>query len=289
MPFPMRQLHTEELPPALFEIPDAPKALFIRGALPPPEYAFLCVVGSRRVSQYGERSLQRLIEGLRGAPVSIVSGLAWGTDALAHSAALETGLHTTAVLPSGLDDSALYPAMNRTLAKRILERGGALISENPPLWKPMQHSFAQRNRIMAALSRATLIIEASERSGTLITARLALEYNREVLAIPHEIGRENGAGSNRLLREGATLVRNSDDLLEALGLPRRDTTLPTKQTLPPDLSTPEQTVWLALEEPLERDDLIYKTELSAQVVNIALSSLSIRGLVRERVGKIERS
>jgi len=286
MDFPIRPLHVDDFPPLLKEIPDAPKQLSIRGTLPGPEYTYLCVVGSRRTTQYGQRILATLLAGLARHPVAIVSGLAWGTDANAHTLALEVGLPTVAVMPSGLNDDVMYPTMNRPLARKILKAGGALISENPAGFKAMLHSFAQRNRIAAGMSTATLIVEAGEKSGTLITARLALDYNREVLVVPHEIGHSSGLGCNTLIHDGATLVRSADDILQALGF---TPTEPTQQTLPTDLTDAEAAILEVLTEPLVRDDVLDQAELSAQEASVALSSLLIRGLIVERLGKIERA
>ena len=263
-----------------------PKVLYVRGTLPPPEMKCLCVVGSRSASPYARRACRTLIEGLAGFPVAIVSGLALGLDAEAHEAALAAGLPTVAVLPSSAEDASVYPATNRALARRILERG-ALISEYEAPWKPQQWSFPARNRIMAGLSHATLILEASERSGTLITARLCIDYGRDLLCVPHELGRSAGAGGNRLIREGAALVRGREDVLEALGLKVLEDG--ATRRLPGDLSEAELAIFAALTEPLERDTLAECTSLSAQTLNIALSSLVIRGLLVERLGKIERA
>ncbi len=286
MPFPIRQLTVREFPPLLKETPDKPKTLYIRGELPPKDYKYLCVVGSRATSIYGRRVCQQLIAGLAQYNVAIVSGMALGLDSEAHKAALDVGLPTVAVLPSSCDDASIYPRTNLAMAQRILARGGALISEEPGPFKAMIHSFIRRNRISAGMSHCALIIEAGEKSGTLVTARLALDYNREVLAVPHELGRETGAGVNRLIREGATLVRNSDDILQALGIKPLDN--PQQASLPTDLTEPEAKVLHALTEALVRDELIEAAELSAQDANIALSSLLIRGLITERLGKIER-
>ena len=282
----MRQLRPSDFPPLLREIPDAPKMLYLRGELPQPHYKLLCVVGSRHTTPYGKRMTQKLLAGLAPYPVAIVSGLAMGIDTEAHTTALDLGLPTLAVLPSGLHDRVIYPRVNRPLAERILVRGGGLISENPPDFVAMLHSFPQRNRVMAGMSVATLITEAGEKSGTLITARLALDYNREVMGIPHELGRPSGEGVNRLLREGATLVRTHDDILQVLGIKPSDK--PAQATLPTDLTHAEAAILKALTEPRYKDDLIALTGLSAQDANIALSSLSIRGLVDERLGKFER-
>jgi DNA processing protein len=286
MQFPQRQLKSSEYPKLLQEIPDKPKALYIRGQMPPKDHLFLCVVGSRATSLYGRRVCQQLIAGLAGYPVAIVSGMALGIDSEAHKAAMDVGLPTVAVLPSSCDDASIYPSTNRPVAQRILARGGALISEDKGPHKAAIYDFPKRNRISAGMSQATLIIEAGEKSGTLITARLALDYNREVLAIPHELGKETGAGVNRLIREGATLVRTSDDILQALGIKPLDT--PKQMPLPTDLTETEAKVLHALTESLVRDELIERADLSAQDANIALSSLLIRGLIIERLGKIER-
>lgn len=281
----MRQLKAKEYPELLREIPDRPDTLYLRGTLPSPNLKYLCVVGSRACSLYGRRQTQKLIAGLAKYPVAIVSGLALGIDGEAHKAAFDVGLGTVAVLPSSCDEESLYPASNRSLAARILKAGGALLAEERGPHKAMIHDFPRRNRIMAGMSLAVLIVEAGEKSGTLITARLALDYNREVLAVPHELGKESGAGVNRLLREGATLVRDSNDILQVLGLAASE---PTQATLPTDLTKTERNILEALSGALVRDELIERAELSAQEANIALSSLLIRGLITERLGKIER-
>ena len=287
MNFPIQQLKVADFPTLLREIPDCPKALAFRGAMPPQDTIYLCVVGSRSCTQYGRRMTAKLIGGLAQYPVAIVSGMALGIDSDAHKAALDVGLPTVAVLPSGLDSDVIYPRMNRPLADEILKRGGALLSENPHAFVAMLHSFPERNRISAGMSKATLIVEAGEKSGTLITARLAMEYNREVLCVPHELGRESGAGVNALIREGATLVRSSEDILEALGLKAHE---PTQGTLPTDLTLPESKILTALSsEALIRDELLERAHISAQEASIALSSLLIRGLILERLGKIERA
>lgn len=284
--WPLRQLLSKDFPSLLREIPDKPKLLYIRGVLPPPNTVYLCVVGSRACSTYGRRMTQKLIAGLASSPIAIVSGMALGIDSEAHKAAIDIGLSTVAVLPSSLDDESIYPSTNRGLAQKILAHGGALISEDKGPHKAMIHDFPKRNRISAGISKAALIIEAGEKSGTLITARLALDYNREVLAIPHELDRESGAGINRLIREGATLVRNSDDIREALGLAPQ--TLGEQAPLPLDLTDIEMRLLHAMTEPMVRDEIIEASELSVQEANVALSSLLIRGLITERLGKIER-
>ncbi|HUD02974.1 MAG TPA: DNA-processing protein DprA [Candidatus Paceibacterota bacterium] len=286
MQFAQKQLKPAEFPALLREIPDAPTLLYMRGVMPSEELKYLCVVGSRACSPYGRRVCASLVAGLASYPIAIVSGLALGIDGEALKAALDVGLPAVAILPSSVDDASLYPSTNRALAQRILARGGVLISETKSPHKAAIYDFPKRDRIMAAMAHASLIIEAGEKSGTLITARLALDYNREVLAVPHELGKETGKGVNRLIREGATLVRTSDDILLALGFePKVD---PLQGTLPTDLTEAETKIMEALTEAKVKDDLIEEAELSAQDASIALSSLLIRGLIVERLGKVER-
>lgn len=213
-----RQLGTDEYPKALKEIPEPPAPLFARGTWAPPQTKYLAVVGSRALSDYGKRACERLIKGLAGHPISIVSGMALGADACAHEAALEAGLHTVAVLGSGLDDPSIHPRTNFKLAKDILSSGGLLLSEHADGYRPHPHDFPARNRIVVGISQAVLIVEAGEKSGTLITARLTHEYNRELLCIPHHIDDPHAFGANLFIRLGATLVATPEHILEALGL-----------------------------------------------------------------------
>jgi DNA processing protein len=200
----------------LLEIPEPPEQLWLRGALPSPSTRKLAVVGSRALTDYGRRACETLIAGLSGYPISIVSGLALSADACAHRAALTAGLHTIAIPGSGLSDRAISPQTNLGLAREIEAAGGALLSEHPPDTIACPGYFPSRNRIMAGLADAVLVIEAGERSGTLITARLAVEYNRELLCIPHRIDDEHGAGAHQFIRLGAVLVTEPAHLLEAL-------------------------------------------------------------------------
>ena len=271
--------------PQLREIPQRPKRLYTNGTLPADGTKFLAVVGSRKYSPYGKAACEHLIAGLRGYPVSIISGLALGIDTIAHRAALDAGLHTIAVPGSGLGEKVLYPATNRRLAQEIVEKGGLLLSEYEPDFRATVWSFPKRNRIMAGLSHAVLIVEAHERSGTLITARMALDYNRDVLAIPGSIFSDGSSGTNTLLRQGATLVRTADDILDALGIEKR--AAESEQDLS-DLSTHEQTVMIALIEPLSKDEIIRSNILETEDLSAALTLLEIKGLIKESGGKIYR-
>ena len=265
---------------------DPPKELYLEGVLPNPnEFTYLTVVGSRRVTRYGQEACESLIRGLVGHPITIVSGLAIGTDTLAHKAALDAGLPTIAIPGSGLDGSVLHPQSNARLADRIVETGGALLAELPPEAPAGIHTFPRRNRIMAGLSKAVLIVEAGEKSGTLITARLALDYNREVGAVPGSIFSPQSYGTNQLIRQGATPITASSDLLEMLDFkPDADEV----KTLDLDLLSPaERTiVELLMIEPLPRDELIRRLERPTNEINVLLATMDIKGLIKEALGEI---
>lgn len=252
--FPIENIRPEVFS-RLCEIPDVPKQLFMRGTLPDPSLRILTVVGSRNYTNYGKQCVQHLISGLRGYPISIVSGLALGIDALAHEAALENGLHTIAVPGSGLDDSVLYPRTNRGLATQILKSGGLLMSEFEPETASMPWMFPARNRIVVGIANAVLLIEAAERSGTLITARLATEYNRDLLVVPGNIFSENTRGVHQFLKLGATPVTSAADILEALHIPERTAEAAAPSSRYAD-DSPEAALLAALIEPTPRDMLV---------------------------------
>jgi len=281
----MKKLSPENFPDLLKEIPDAPKHLYIRGQLPPEGTVFLAVVGSRKYSNYGKDVCEELIAGLAGYPIAIISGLALGIDSIAHRAALKAGLPTVAVPGSGLNDNVLYPASNFGLAQEILKSGGALLSEFEPDFKATVWSFPKRNRLMAGLVRATLIIEAGERSGTLITARLALDYNRDVFVVPNSIFAEGSVGSNRLIRQGAMPVTSSDDILNELGINIESVQGPS---LHKDCSPDERGVLEILSDPLSRDELIRALGMETSKANQLLTVMEIKGLIKEELGMIRK-
>ena len=218
-----------------------------------------------------------------------MSGLALGVDTCAHKAALAAGLHTLALPGSGLGDEVLYPRSNRAFAKKILEADGGFLSEYAPDEVSRVHYFPERNRLMVGLADAVLVIEAGQKSGTLITARLAGEYNRELLCIPHRIGDPHAFGGHLFIRLGATLVTESLHILEALKIPPR---LPaqagenaSRSGAPTDLEDVEREVWNMLEEPKTRDEILRTlTSLGAGEVLTALVALELRGLVKEEFG-----
>ena len=324
--YPIRKIWREDLPPRLLEIPEKviPTMLYIRGdqsllyeqavSLDPNTSAngklpfrklvsskLLCVVGSRECTPYGKEVCEKLIAGLRGFPITIVSGLALGIDSIAHRAALEAGLKTVAVPGSGLDPSAIYPSNHARLADEILAAGGCLISEFPPLERARAYFFPQRNRIMAGLCHATLIIEAEAGSGTLITARLTLDYNRDLLAVPGSIFSDFSVSCHDLIRDGATPITSSADLLRALGFEvetekeEKDEDHEAPKT-PIDFSirypdaTPEELILLEfLRQPKSRDQIFATIDLPAAEINATLSSLELKGWTQEQAGQLRLS
>ncbi|PIR24069.1 DNA-protecting protein DprA [Candidatus Campbellbacteria bacterium CG11_big_fil_rev_8_21_14_0_20_44_21] len=282
MGYEVRELLVEDFPSLLHQIEDPPENLFISGSLPGPEYKFLCVVGSRKYSPYGKEVCQKLLSGLAGENIAIVSGLAMGIDTIAHEAALAAGLKTVAVPGSGLDESVLYPRTNLGLAKRIVASGGALLSEFELKFRPAPWNFPQRNRIMAGMSEGALIIEAEEKSGTLITARLSMEYNREVMVVPGGILSQNSFGSNNLLKDGARPVFSSEDILEALGLEKKEKEEKDYKNMGPE----EKIIMERLRQPMAKEELIALLDMPVTKINILLSSLEIKGIIKESYGKI---
>jgi DNA processing protein len=283
--FPIRELAKDAWPRLIHEIPDAPKKLYARGMLPPSSQQILAVVGSRAVTSYGRDVVQKLISGLRGYPITIVSGLALGIDALAHEAALEAGLHTVSVPGSGIDDSVIYPARHKRLAKRILESGGGLLSEFEPTFHATPWSFPARNRIMAGMSHAVLVVEARIRSGTLITSRLATEYNRDVLTVPGSIFSAGSEGPSMLIRLGATPVTSPTELIEALGFESKFGEV--EQAI--ELSAEERRIFELLVEPLSRDAVASRLKLHIAHASVLISMLEIKGVVIDSAGVLRRA
>lgn len=273
MLYEVQTLTPESFSPLLQEIPQPPKQLWYRGTLPSVGLTLLTVVGARKYTTYGKQVVNHLLDGLRGQPIGIVSGLALGIDTLAHEAALRNQLYTLSVPGSGLSDDVLYPRSNRRLASRILESGGGLLSEFPPDTTAAPWTFPQRNRIMAGLATATLVIEASEKSGTLITARLCVDYNRELLVVPGSIFSANTAGPHQFLKLGATPVTTADDIIDILDLAHN--TPVTQSTL--TLTETERSIYNLLIEPLDRDTLIRQSGLPFATAQVVLMEMELKG------------
>ena len=264
-------------PRRLKEIYDFPPVIYVRGSLMSDKDCSLAVVGARRATHYGREVTERLVGDLVQNRVIIVSGLARGIDTVAHQAALTAGGQTVAVLASGLD--TIYPPENNKLAQEIVANG-ALVSEYPLGVKPRADNFPRRNRIMSGLSLGTLVIEAAERSGALITARMALEQNREVFAVPGNILSASSKGSNSLIRDGAKLVLTVEDILEELNL----STISKQMDLfemPPANETESLLLEFLSEEAMHIDELCRSSELSISIVSSTLTMMELKGMVNQ--------
>jgi DNA processing protein len=288
-------------PELLREIADPPVTLYVRGewraCLEAP-----CVglVGSRRCSTYGQNVAHLLARELASRGMTIVSGLARGIDAAAHRGALEAGGRTAAVLGTGLDE--VYPRDHRRLAEEILGRGGALVTQFPLGTPPVSENFPYRNRIISGLSLGVVVVEASENSGSLITARLALEQGREVFAVPGNITSRNSFGTNYLIKgAGAKLVQQWQDVVSefppeiaAAILPPESKkkkgagASPEEAALPSDLSESERAVFklITADAPAHIDELAERGALGVAVLSAALLGLEMRGLVRQLPGRL---
>lgn len=281
------KLKLEQFPKALLEIPQPPKTLYIRGKLPAPDMIHLAVVGSRKYTSYGKDICEKLIRGLKGYPVVIVSGLAIGMDSIAHKAALENELTTIAFPGSGLDNNVLHPRSNIKLAQEIVDKDGCVISELEPSCPAALYSFVRRNRLMAGIAKAVLIIEAEEKSGTLVTARMALDYNRDVLAVPGSAFSSNSNGTNWLIKQGATPVTNSEEILIALGFNIEKPKQTDKEKYA-DCGKDEMKIIELLREPMERNDLIRELGMNIGPANALLSIMELKELIKEEMGEIRR-
>ncbi len=288
-------------PQLLREIFDPPITLYVKGAWDICfEQPSVAVVGSRKCSTYGQSTATMLSRDLAQRGVTIVSGLARGVDAAAHKGALEAGGRTVAVLGTGIDE--VYPRDHRKLAEEILERGGAIVSEFPLGTPPAPQNFPYRNRIISGLSLGVLLVEAAENSGSLITARLAMEQNREVFAVPGNITSRNSFGTNYLIKgAGAKLVQQWQDVVAELPpevaarmLPpeqkskRKDSELINQLALVPEnLTASEQAIFklLSADEPAHIDQLAVSSRLAVPELTSALFGLEMRELVRQLPGK----
>jgi DNA processing protein len=270
----------EAYPVLLKEAHDAPPVLYVRGKLPDANELCLAVVGTRAFSNFGKVATPVLVEPLARAGLVIVSGLALGIDGLAHRATLAVNGKTIAVLGCGVD--VIYPPQHKALADEIIDKGGAIISELPPGTVPQTHFFPLRNRIISGMSLGTLVIEAGEGSGALITAREALEENREVFAVPGDFTRPTALGPNQLIKMGAVPVTQAEDILNALDLK-------VQQTIPREIPKPanaeeEKLLQFLSAEPKHVDELAQLCDLDPSVINATLVVLELKGSVRHLGG-----
>ena len=269
-------IEDKEYPPLLKQIYDPPICLFVRGSLFQKE-PYLGVVGPRKISAYGKQVVESLVPPLAKAGITIVSGLALGVDGFAHSATLKAKGKTIAVLAGGVDAKSVQPSSHQKLAEDILAQGGAIISEYPPFTAPMNYSFPKRNRIIAGMCTGTLVIEASEKSGSLITAQSALENNREVFAVPQNITSLNSFGTNNLLKMGAHVVTTPQDIFDILKI---ETKIEKAKKIIGE-NKEEQTILETLsQEPTHINTIIQNSRLQKQVVSSTLTLLEIQGKVK---------
>ncbi|HRC63402.1 MAG TPA: DNA-processing protein DprA, partial [Dehalococcoidia bacterium] len=268
-------------PSRLHEIADAPPLLYVKGSWIPDDEWSVAVVGTRRATAYGRQAATEFARGLAANRVTVVSGLARGVDTVAHHTALESGGRTVAVLANGLD--TVYPPENARLADQIAAQG-ALMTDYPLGTKPRADFFPRRNRIMSGVALGTLVVEGEPTSGAMITARLALEQNREVFAVPGSIFSTQSSGPLALLRDGATPVGRIEDILEALNLTMVGAQMDFGRALPPD--DPNEVALMASlsREPRHVDEVVRQSGLPAATVAATLALLELKGLVRDMGG-----
>jgi DNA processing protein len=276
-----------EYPPALEDIPDPPRLLYVKGTIEPRDQLAIALVGSRRCTPYGARIAERLGSALARTGFTVVSGLARGIDAAAHRGALKAGGRSIAVLANGL--ASIYPPEHEDLA-RALSEAGALVSEMPMKTGPFAGLFTQRNRVISGLSLGVVVVEATPRSGSLSTAAHAVEQNREVFAVPGPVDSLSSRGCHRLIRDGARLVETVDDIIEELGPLAREVhtaaeETPVRHPAELALSDLERSLLGQLDDrPTPVDDLITRTGMTAAQVMATLSVLEMKRLAKRLPG-----
>lgn len=266
----------DDYPRLLREIDQSPPVLYVKGMLTPADEFSVAIVGTRRVSDYGQQIARDSSIYLAGHGLTIVSGLARGVDGLAHRHALETGGRTIAVLGSGVD--VIYPPEHRKLAEAISENG-AVISDYPLGTQPEGVNFPPRNRIISGLSLATIVIEAGERSGALITADFALDQGRDVFAVPGNVLSPASRGTNRLIQNGAYAMVSPQDVLDVLNLSEIESMKTARQVLPTD-TTEAKILQVMGFEPMHIDEICNDVNMAVEKVSAALTMMELKGLVQ---------
>lgn len=273
-------LYSDEYPALLKEIPDPPALLYVLGEKVWLKSNFISVVGTRRPTRYGINATRMIVSRLVENGIGVVSGFAYGIDTVAHTEALRGEGYTIGVLGTGVD--IVYPKMNKGLRKDIIDsRRGCLISEFPIGDQPESWHFPRRNRIISGLTPITLVVEASLKSGAMITAGYALEQGREVFAVPGNIDSENSQGTNQLIKEGAKLITSGDDILEEFNVIPKVTTIKL-----PDLTEEEAVIWNILNEPRLEDDILNISGLDISRFNIIITRLELKGLIERLPGRM---
>jgi DNA processing protein len=267
-----------DYPKYLKEIPNPPPLLYMKGQMTAGDQWAVAVVGTRRLTAYGRQVTQDLVRGLVNNNITIVSGLARGIDAVAHQAAVDAGGRTIAVLGSGLDN--LYPTEHRKLADRIASGQGAILTEYALGVPPEARNFPPRNRVISGLSMGVVIVEAGRKSGALITSKFALEQDREVFAVPGNINSPASVGTNKLIQQGAKLVRTVDDVLEELNLTMVPQQAAVQQVIP---ETAEEAVLLEYltHQPIHIDEIIRQVDMPSGLVGSTLALMELKGMVQQ--------
>ncbi|MFH0853011.1 MAG: DNA-processing protein DprA [bacterium] len=267
-------LPDNDYPELLRQSPAPPSVLYLKGQL--PAGPCLSVVGTRIPSNLGATITDRLIKPLASQGIIIISGLALGIDAAAHQATLDASGRTIAVFASGVDH--IYPSTNQYLAESIIEQGGGWLSEYPPQTQPLSYQFPLRNRIIAGLSAGTLVIEAGQKSGALITARYALEANREVMAVPGSITNPQAMGTNYLIKEGAAVITDPQDVLNALQITvHKPNSSFSRQAL---TDRERQILQLFSSDPIHVDQVIEKSKINSNQIIAMCTHLEVKGYLR---------
>jgi DNA processing protein len=265
-----------DYPRLLREIDQPPPVLYVKGSFTPADDLSVAMVGTRRVTAYGQQITRDTSLYLAGHGLTIISGLARGVDALAHQHALEAGGRTIAVLGSGVD--VIYPPEHRRLADMVVENG-AVISDYPMGTQPEGINFPPRNRIISGLSLATIVVEAGERSGALITAEFAVEQGRDVFAVPGNVLSPMSRGTNRLIQKGAFAMVSPQDVLDVLDLERAEEYQTARQVLPSD--TTEARILQVMDfEPIHVDEICNEVGLPVEKVSAALTMMELKGMVQ---------
>ena len=253
--------------------------LYVRGRMLGQDEVAVAIVGSRKCTQYGKQVAYDLAFALAKAGVTIVSGMALGIDGEAHRGALDAGGRTIAVLGTGVDEKSIYPHTHLSLAQRIL-KSGVILSEFEPGTPGLPHHFPQRNRIISALSLGVVVVEGSEKSGSLITANFALEQGKDVFAVPGPIYAQTSVGANKLIQQGAKLVMTAQDIMEELGLEQQSVQTNTDEELSEEYAL---VLSIISQEAVSTDELIAKTQLPSSLVLEALTMLELQNRI-QRVG-----
>jgi len=270
----------DSYPPLLKQIPNPPFLLYFKGDINVCRQLPVAVVGSRKYSSYGAQAVEQIVKRLSEAGVTIISGLALGIDGLAHRAALESGGRTVAILGNSLDEPNIYPRYHYSLSQEIVEHDGCVISEYPIPTPAAAGTFPARNRLIAGISLGTLVIEAGEKSGSLITAQWALEFNREIFAVPGSIFSSQSEGTNALIKQGAKLVGSVSDILEELNI--NEST--KEKNVPIEIVPENEEEKLILKslstEPVHIDKLARVTKLRTMTISSAITIMEMKGWIK---------